>query len=68
MTIGSLYFGYGHGKMGIFVIKFRGKIFISTILTMQNLDFGHGYGRNFDHLTMVMLKFGHGHGQKFLTI
>ena len=24
---------------------------------MENLDFGHGHGRNFDHLTMVMLKF-----------
>ena len=25
---------------------------------MENLDFGPGHGRNFDHLTMVMLKFG----------
>ena len=24
---------------------------------MENLDFGRGHGRNFDHLTMVMLKF-----------
>ena len=25
--------------------------------TMQNLDFGHGHGRNFDHLTIVISKF-----------
>ena len=24
---------------------------------MENLDFGRGHGRNFDHLTMVILKF-----------
>ena len=42
--------------MGIFVVKFRGKIRL-TILTMENLDFGYGHGRNFDPLTMVMLKF-----------
>ena len=24
---------------------------------MENLDFGCGHGRNFDHLTMVILKF-----------
>ena len=24
---------------------------------MENLDFGRGHGRNFDHLTMVMFKF-----------
>ena len=24
---------------------------------MENLDFGRGHGRNFDHLTMVVLKF-----------
>ena len=28
-----------------------------TILTIENLDFGRGHGRNFDHLTMVFLKF-----------
>ena len=28
-----------------------------TISTMKNLDFGHGHGRNFDHLTVVILKF-----------
>ena len=42
-----------------------------AILTMENLDFGRGHGRNFYHLTMVMLKLwptGHGHGQKFALI
>ena len=24
---------------------------------MRNLDFGHGHGRNFDHLTIVISKF-----------
>ena len=28
-----------------------------TILTTKNLDFGHGYGRNFDHLTIFISKF-----------
>ena len=28
-----------------------------TISTMENLDFGHGHGRNFDHLTIVISKF-----------
>ena len=28
-----------------------------TISTMKNLDFGHGHGRNFDHLTIVISKF-----------
>ena len=37
----------------VFLVKFCGKIFRLTILTMENLDFGHGHGRNFDHLTMV---------------
>ena len=44
-------------KMGIFVVKFRGQYFRLAILTMENLDFGRGHGRNFDHLTMVVLKF-----------
>ena len=43
-------------KMGIFVVKFRGKIFRLSILTMEN--FGHGHGRNLnDYLTIVILKF-----------
>ena len=27
------------------------------MLTMENLKFGRGHGRNFDHLLMVILKF-----------
>ena len=26
-------------------------------MTIEDLDFGRGHGRNFDHLTMVFLKF-----------
>ena len=38
----------------VFLVKFRGKInFRLTILTLENLDFGRGHGRNLDHLTMV---------------
>ena len=49
-------------KKDIFVVKFRGREnFRLTILTMENLDFGRGHGRNFDHgyfeiLAMVMIK------------
>ena len=28
-----------------------------TISTTKNLDFGHGHGRNFDHMTIVISKF-----------
>ena len=31
---------------------------------MENLDFGRGHGRNFDHLTLVMLKFWPWSGSK----
>ena len=38
---------------------------------LENLDFGRGHGRNFDHLTMViqlpMVNFGQGDGQIILT-
>ena len=47
-------------KMGIFVVRFHvkiGKNFRLTIKAMENLDFGRGHGRNFDHLTMIILKF-----------
>ena len=37
-------------------------------MTIENLDFGRGHGRNFDHLTMFFLDFGYGHGQNFSTI
>ena len=38
-----------------------------TISTMKNLDFGHGHGRNFDHLTIVISKFWPWSWSKFLT-
>ena len=28
-----------------------------TFVTIENLDFCHGHGQNFDQLTMVILKF-----------
>ena len=53
----NLYFGHGHGKMGIFCGEISWQNLSLANLTIKILDFGYGYGRNFDHLTMVILKF-----------
>ena len=46
--LGKSYVGYGHEQNGYFSwLKF---------LAIENLDFGRGHARNFDHLTMVILK------------
>ena len=53
MTIDTLEFApWSMVKYGIFRSNLWSE-FRSTILTMENLNFGRGHGQNFDHMTMT---------------
>ena len=57
MTIEILEFApWSMVKYGIFRSNLWQE-FRCTILTMENLDFCHDHGQNFDHLTKLLRKF-----------